>query len=576
MKTSRCLPLLIAAVGCGDSSPQPKVVGTSVTHCVEGTTQPGDFAQRALGAFVLDAGTPSTFRFRAVDSHPDGTFEIDGVPEGSRYLILSGNDIYETDQRVIDASFDSKTRCSPQATSFSAVAELALTQMTPFVDGDEITAASLALTDFEEIGEPLFAGETAVHDLINWFGPLPDASLGDDVTILHTHRDAAATGTAAHLVDVYTASNVTLADHATARVSGSFTPVPSTLLSLSFDATPYVAPYPAASAAASQIEIEVHAGPHTADRFLSATLGDRRIPADPTQLAVAEQVAYGDPFPASWQRSITISGALSRPYQIDSTAPLGFRIGGSQTVAYAGTGAPSFLPMLPPPTGLEINGVDVSEAHGFPIDPTPITLAWQPSGGATNYQLEIWHFASPPTSFSEAPLTVHTAATKITLPSALFGNGGFYVVTLAAQDDLPDLVHGRIFATGDALRSATIASGRLRFAATCGNGVVEAGEDCDDKGESATCNADCTPAVCGDGVLNQAGGEACDTIDDTTACHAATCTLASPGETDLQPAAPQVHTPAETPELTRRHTGDLAHGKAPLDRALRRAAGLRR
>ena len=44
----------------------------------------------------------------------------------------------------------------------------------------------------------------------------------------------------------------------------------------------------------------------------------------------------------------------------------------------------------------------------------------------------------------------------------------------------------------------------------CGNGLIDEGEDCDDMGESATCNADCTPAVCGDGVPNASAGEECD------------------------------------------------------------------
>ncbi|MCH8146899.1 MAG: hypothetical protein IH987_02765 [Planctomycetes bacterium] len=44
----------------------------------------------------------------------------------------------------------------------------------------------------------------------------------------------------------------------------------------------------------------------------------------------------------------------------------------------------------------------------------------------------------------------------------------------------------------------------------CGNGVVEPGETCDDGGESATCDADCTIAECGDGTLNTTAGEVCD------------------------------------------------------------------
>lgn len=44
----------------------------------------------------------------------------------------------------------------------------------------------------------------------------------------------------------------------------------------------------------------------------------------------------------------------------------------------------------------------------------------------------------------------------------------------------------------------------------CGNGVLEPGETCDAGGESPSCNANCTPAMCGDAVVNAAAGENCD------------------------------------------------------------------
>jgi hypothetical protein len=47
----------------------------------------------------------------------------------------------------------------------------------------------------------------------------------------------------------------------------------------------------------------------------------------------------------------------------------------------------------------------------------------------------------------------------------------------------------------------------------CGDGIVHAGEECDDTGESASCDADCTLAACGDGVVNAAAGESCDGDD---------------------------------------------------------------
>jgi len=46
--------------------------------------------------------------------------------------------------------------------------------------------------------------------------------------------------------------------------------------------------------------------------------------------------------------------------------------------------------------------------------------------------------------------------------------------------------------------------------AVCGDGTVEGTEACDDMGESATCDDDCTLAECGDGVLNVTAGEECD------------------------------------------------------------------
>jgi len=45
---------------------------------------------------------------------------------------------------------------------------------------------------------------------------------------------------------------------------------------------------------------------------------------------------------------------------------------------------------------------------------------------------------------------------------------------------------------------------------TCGDGFAGCGKECDDGGESATCDADCTFPQCGDGTLNVTAGEQCD------------------------------------------------------------------
>jgi hypothetical protein len=68
----------------------------------------------------------------------------------------------------------------------------------------------------------------------------------------------------------------------------------------------------------------------------------------------------------------------------------------------------------------------------------------------------------------------------------------------------------------------------------CGDGTVNrsAGEDCDDGTDTARCNADCTPALCGDGYVNVAAGEACDTAGESATCDA-DCTPPACGDSQL-------------------------------------------
>lgn len=58
--------------------------------------------------------------------------------------------------------------------------------------------------------------------------------------------------------------------------------------------------------------------------------------------------------------------------------------------------------------------------------------------------------------------------------------------------------------------------------AVCGDGITTPfiGEECDDAGESATCNDNCRTSVCGDGNLNVTAGEQCDdgNTDDGDGC----------------------------------------------------------
>ncbi len=60
----------------------------------------------------------------------------------------------------------------------------------------------------------------------------------------------------------------------------------------------------------------------------------------------------------------------------------------------------------------------------------------------------------------------------------------------------------------------------------CGDGEIEAPEECDDGGESESCDADCTAVECLDGEHNATAGEECDDGAESAGCDA-DCTAAA-------------------------------------------------
>ncbi|HSA59642.1 MAG TPA: thrombospondin type 3 repeat-containing protein [bacterium] len=82
---------------------------------------------------------------------------------------------------------------------------------------------------------------------------------------------------------------------------------------------------------------------------------------------------------------------------------------------------------------------------------------------------------------------------------------------------------------GDASGTAEADIGSVE--AGCGDGVVNLGEVCDDGGESAACNANCTTSACGDTVINASAGETCDD-GNTTAGDGCSATCDTESDTD--------------------------------------------
>ncbi len=86
----------------------------------------------------------------------------------------------------------------------------------------------------------------------------------------------------------------------------------------------------------------------------------------------------------------------------------------------------------------------------------------------------------------------------------------------------PSTDEGETSETGETSTNDTLDDANDEVAGSCGDGVVDAGEDCDlgsDNAEDGVCTPECTLAACGDGYV-YAGFEACDdgNQDNTDAC----------------------------------------------------------
>src|SRR6185295_5476536 len=116
----------------------------------------------------------------------------------------------------------------PVATT-STVLTLHLSEMTPFAEGDQISISSFstgANVSVDSISIP--AGATTFDRDIDWAAvgkPLLSAARGDDLYVIHSHRETQAPHVVSFaVVDAFAASNVTLTNGQPANVTGSFAP----------------------------------------------------------------------------------------------------------------------------------------------------------------------------------------------------------------------------------------------------------------------------------------------------------------------------------------------------------------
>jgi cysteine-rich repeat protein len=554
--------------GVDAGGPPPNtVIGRSFTRChqIAGDAEsPDDLSGAVIQALVPDGG-PTGYRVVAGHGKADGSFTIEDVPDGVTYLLeyfppSSIKAYYVTARHEISIFVEASGRCAPAPAIASVATPVAfqLTGMTPYDAGfpstDTIAVGSLALgLSTRVFPAQAKSGDTTLATTYDWSqsfrAPLPDASAGDDLYVLHS-RLAAATDPATgrthqglRLLDTFQTTGVTLRNGVAASVAGAFQqPALNRTVSFSIDRGLFDAGR-GGTAAPGPISVLLTAQPVGHDAFVltGATLADFELSDFSRSTSLVETIAsfpYADPFPATWQRTVFIEVQETRSVRYPdpkSTGMLGIaRNTGFDHLSFAYTGAIDATPMQKP-TGVKLGGVDFLTGGLVKFDgQAPVVLTWNPVPSAISYRIDVKRVT--PQGGTSSVTLLRTADTSLRIPASLFSDGQFFVFLISATRSAADYGAGQISATVLPLEFASLASGRFRFSATCGDTVVQPGEDCDEGGETATCNRDCTTPFCGDGLRNAAAGEECDTVEDALGCDS-DCTLPVCGDRHVNTAA---------------------------------------
>ena len=226
---------------------------------------------------------------------------------------------------------------------------------------------------------------------------------------------------------------------------------------------------------------------------------------------------YLDPFPAGWPRLCALRYWQARPVRIPGAAALPTELAGGALRLIVVPDQSFALAPLPPPGAIRVAGQDGELGGLMRNDGSPIEIAWSPVSQATQYTVSIYQLRmqGTVTTFRLAAEIV-TDESRLTIPAELFAGSDFVAFEITAFSGSNDYAAGDLYPAGLPGSSSTAATAVFRWSATCGNGTIDLGEDCD--GPSASCDADCTRAECGDGTRNAAAGELCDSIEDTLGC----------------------------------------------------------
>ncbi len=523
-------------------APANTVTGRSFnrfTHGTDVTEVPIDLSAAVIQALIPDGAQPTGFRTVSGTGQADGTFTINDVPDGMTYTLKIGRNYYVTSDHTIDQHFDLPTRPGAAVSTGTTSVALDIGSMTPYILGPDLTTDVIDIFSFGVAYQGQFEAQhaqTALAQSFDWsqgfgnvFGdrPLPDAAQNDGFFVFHSRnqdRDIGGGRRAytTRILDWFDGGNITVADNASTPVQGTFLPATSNrTLGINYTRGAYDSAYPPTGNPNVQISVLGH--PWGNDFGWGVMLAQvavfdwSRTPS-PTITMTHD---YADPLPGAWKRQLFESYNLTRYIKMPgATSPRPAFPSGYTRMRDLPSGMVSFTPAMQPPGMIRIGGQDANLGGKIAFDGTaPVTLTWSPVATAKFYQVWVWRaFLNGSQTRTAIAATLYTTATSLTIPAEVFAGGEYFVFSVGAGSSPADYAAGELSPNGVPNVFAYVATGLWRLSSQCGNGSLDAGENCDASGEAMNCDVDCTTVQCGDGLRNAAAGEQCDNVSETLGC----------------------------------------------------------
>jgi cysteine-rich repeat protein len=470
---------------------------------------------------------------------------------------------YVTDEHVLDLGYNVSGRADGVPTTQPSPFSLSITNMQPWVDGDQIVVDSFRSGSesyplfWQSLTNPPTVGATALSALgFDWvesltyqpYGGLPalvDASKGDDLFVTHTHVDTIRPpGTIweyvlERAVDIVRKDDVMQALGEQTAVSGAFTPITLDKQQAVFIfVQQYTSSYAGGRATGRSAYVSRLTNPGVAyGERIGVGLYTVSANVDATSPMVLDFASfmYGDPFPAEWA-DVIIDSYTYTTRAFAQGANTGVQLNGFMEGTRPAADDFDAVPFVRPPTAVMVDGAAGGPGGRLAFTGAPVTISWAQVTSAQVYEVEVARIYREGTSSRRAVVArLSTAATSIEVPGNVLTDGTQYVFAVTATRGITGYATGALRRTTMPRGSAKVYTGMFRASSHCGNGTTEEDEECDPGAtETATCDIDCTMPRCRDTILNVTTGETCDHGGDSMLCDS-DCSAAICGDNYINP-----------------------------------------